>query len=121
MSAATHPFTYIDPVCGKPSFHTVGVPLPTDPIIAHRYERLDGRPTLTTDPFVCESCGRGFWPPAETRALLDPANYVDRPCLLAELLDEIERVAFVDAPEPTHFAGLSCRPKPSGCGHLPQS
>lgn len=111
MSVASHPLTYIDPVCGRPSFHTVAVPVPSDPIIAWRYERLDGEPVKTTDAFVCQSCGRGFWPPAESTAFLDSANYVERSNPLAESLGQIERAAFVDPPAPTHFEGIPVVPR----------
>lgn len=80
MSAKTHPLTFIDPVCGKPGFHIVGVPLPCDPIVASRFERLDGTTPNACDVFACMSCGRPFqlWP-GDSPALLSPSNYVRRP------------------------------------------
>lgn len=76
MSHATHPLTFIDPVCGKPGWHADSVPLPTDPILAHRAEHLDGSAVQSSDLVACESCWRVVWP--GDGELVDPANYVPR-------------------------------------------
>ncbi len=81
MSAATHSLTLIDRRCGKPAFHMDRVPEPNDPVVAERFEHLDGRPGRSDDPFVCESCGRpllALFDPDENRWLCDPASYVPR-------------------------------------------
>lgn len=81
MSAATHPLTLIDRVCGKAAFHIDKVPEPADPIVPERAEHLNGRPVRMSDPFVCESCGRpllALFDRDENQWLCDPASYVPR-------------------------------------------
>ncbi|RKP44765.1 hypothetical protein [Pararobbsia silviterrae] len=83
MSVETHPFAFIDPVCGKPAFFRVAVPLSGERIFAPDFERLDGTRVELSDPVVCLSCMRPFDPMFDLQAgrLIDPANWVRREAL----------------------------------------
>jgi hypothetical protein len=61
VSEHTHPWTFIDPLCGQPAFHRTEIPLATTLIAPEPVEHLDGSRVLGSDPFICESCGRALW------------------------------------------------------------
>lgn len=78
MSAATHPMTLIDPVCGRPWAHASHVPKLTDLITHEGWEHLDGRPMQRLDIIECESCGRRPDTGGAMAFAADPANYRPR-------------------------------------------
>ncbi|NYT68777.1 hypothetical protein [Pusillimonas noertemannii] len=60
MSIETHALTFIDPDCGKPSFHVNRIPVVGELVLAENFEWLDGVPAMPGEKFVCGGCGRGF-------------------------------------------------------------
>jgi hypothetical protein len=61
MSVITHPYIFICPKCWEPAFHRSRIPEFDDPVSnAAEAEHLNGSPCLSTDPYVCESCGQHF-------------------------------------------------------------
>jgi hypothetical protein len=81
MSIKTHPYAYIDPVCGKPAFFRVAVPVGTDPVIAPDFERPNGTPMRYNDPVICWSCSRSLAQDLWDGKLVDPACWVRRDTL----------------------------------------
>jgi rubredoxin len=74
--SAEFPWTFIHPACGRPAFHRVSVPFPTDPITAQAVQHLDGSPVYPNEIFRCESCGHVFGnPPKDFAELTDQANW----------------------------------------------
>jgi hypothetical protein len=78
MSAETHPFTFIDPVCKQPAFHRSSVPKFLDPVVHTEFEHLDGSSVEMWDQSICESCRRLILVHMEYPAMIDPANYQKR-------------------------------------------
>ena len=60
MSIETHGLTFIDPDCGKPSFHTNRLPVNGELVLAENFEWLNGGPAKSGEEFVCGGCGRSF-------------------------------------------------------------
>lgn len=60
MSIETHALTFIDPDCGKPSFHTKRLPVSGEIVFAENFEWLNGEGAKPGEAFVCGGCGRGF-------------------------------------------------------------
>jgi hypothetical protein len=77
VSKATHPHTFIDPVCGLPAFHIVRVPRSGDSRCAADHEHIDGRPVQSGDEFACDSCHRRF-NYDDLGTMMDGKNYVAR-------------------------------------------
>jgi hypothetical protein len=81
MSIETHPYAMIDPVCGKPAYFRVAVPIATDPLIAEDFEHIDGCPVHPADILACDSCGRYLAEDLFAGKLLEPSRWVRRDTL----------------------------------------
>lgn len=64
MTAATHPWTFVHPVCGQPAVHAARIPALADRVSASvsagELEHLDGRTVRELDLRECGTCGCGL-------------------------------------------------------------
>jgi hypothetical protein len=72
--SATHPFTFIDPVCGGAAFRRVSIPCVGEARQLSDYQHTDGRPVVQSDPFACDSCARTF-DHRDVDTMLNPRNW----------------------------------------------